>query len=78
MFSPFLIYSLSAHVVRYQDLVLLAGKDKPVEDPFLRHARLLVFPEVEKGSKLSSIHGLLLLAAKECSLGRVGQAWIYL
>ncbi|OCF42834.1 hypothetical protein I317_03311 [Kwoniella heveanensis CBS 569] len=77
LFSPFLLYSLCAHVVRHDDLRLL-GDDAASSNPFLRQARLLVTREVERGSSLAAIQGLLLLSSVECAVGRVCQAWVYL
>ncbi|WVQ96926.1 hypothetical protein IAU59_004034 [Kwoniella sp. CBS 9459] len=77
LFSPFLLYSLCAHVVRCSDLQLL-GDDSALTNPFLRQARLLVTRELERGSSLAAIQGLLLLSAVECAVGRVCQAWVYL
>ncbi|WVF71034.1 hypothetical protein IAT40_005831 [Kwoniella sp. CBS 6097] len=76
LFSPFLLYSLCAHVVRHGDLQLL-GDDSALTNPFLRQARLLVTREVERGSSLAAIQGLLLLSSVECAVGRVCQAWVY-
>ncbi|ORY24485.1 fungal-specific transcription factor domain-domain-containing protein [Naematelia encephala] len=75
-FSPFALYSLCTHVVRQVDVVLLSDGDHT--DPFLPQARLLVHREIERGSSLSAISGFLLLSSKECLLGHVSQAWIYL
>ncbi|KAL1411840.1 hypothetical protein Q8F55_002809 [Vanrija albida] len=79
MFSPFLLYALCTHVMRYRDQELLFPKDGDTHaDPFLPQARLLVHREIERGSSLSACLGLLLLSAKEVFLGRVGQTWVYL
>lgn len=79
MFSPFLLYSLCTHVMRYRDQELLFPQDGDTHpDPFLPQARLLVHREIERGSSLSACLGLLLLSAKEVFLGRVGQSWVYL
>lgn len=77
MFSPFLLYCLCTHVIRACDVNLLSEGMNP-SDPFLPQAKLLVLREVERGSSLSAIAGLLTLSAKIMSLGHVSPAWVYL
>ncbi|KAL1407804.1 hypothetical protein Q8F55_007239 [Vanrija albida] len=77
MFSPFLLYCLCTHVIRACDVNLLSDGQNP-SDPFLPQAKLLVLREVERGSSLSAIAGLLTLSAKIMSLGHVSPAWVYL
>ncbi|GAA6034446.1 hypothetical protein JCM8097_002729 [Rhodosporidiobolus ruineniae] len=86
-FSVFLLFAICAHVGRSGlndfDSVKLTSPPSTASNPhesfnpFLGQARLLLWQEVEKGVSVSTIQGLLLLSAKECFDGRVGQSWTY-
>ncbi|GAA5935431.1 hypothetical protein JCM1841_001973 [Sporobolomyces salmonicolor] len=86
-FSVFLLFAICAHVGRsglndFSSIEMVPAPESsavsPASDnPFLRQARLLLWQEVERDVKVSTIQGLLLLSAKECSEGRVGQSWTY-
>ncbi|GAA5871212.1 hypothetical protein JCM1840_000147 [Sporobolomyces johnsonii] len=86
-FSVFLLFAICAHVGRsglndFSSIEMVPTPESPAsspasDNPFLRQARLLLWQEVERDVKVSTIQGLLLLSAKECSEGRVGQSWTY-
>lgn len=79
-FAPFLLLSLCAHVIRAVDLPLLEGENgvKLEQNSIITKARALVASEIDKGANESTIQGLVLLAARECSDGRSSQAGTYL
>ncbi|OJJ87456.1 uncharacterized protein ASPGLDRAFT_55879 [Aspergillus glaucus CBS 516.65] len=71
--TPFLLCSVLSQAARYSEMpgAMAYG------DQFAAKALSLLSQEIEKGSSIPTIQGLLILSARECACGRISQGWVY-
>ncbi|KAI1804792.1 fungal-specific transcription factor domain-containing protein [Daldinia bambusicola] len=71
--TPFLLCAVLAQAARYS-----TRRDATeVGQTFASRALQLLPSDIDKGSSIPTIQGLLILSARECACGRVSQGWLY-
>ncbi|KAF3064987.1 hypothetical protein GL218_02080 [Daldinia childiae] len=71
--TPFLLCTVLAQAARYS-----TRRDATeVGQTFATRALQLLPSDIDKGSSIPTIQGLLILSARECACGRVSQGWLY-
>ncbi|OTB17020.1 hypothetical protein K445DRAFT_365650 [Daldinia sp. EC12] len=71
--TPFLLCAVLAQAARYS-----TRRDAiEVGQIFASRALQLLPSDIDKGSSIPTIQGLLILSARECACGRVSQGWLY-
>lgn len=69
----FLLYCILAQASRFSD-----RSDAPELSAFFAKKALECLPEeIDRGSSITTLQGLLILSARECAYGRTSQGWIY-
>ncbi len=71
--TPFLLNSVLAQAARYSDHPEAAKLGQYFADRTLDS----LASEVDKGSSIPTIQGLLVFSARECACGRTSQGWLY-
>ncbi|KAI0975088.1 fungal-specific transcription factor domain-containing protein [Xylaria arbuscula] len=71
--TPFLLATVLAQAARYS-----ARSDAAeVGRHFAKQARKLLDLDIDRGSSIATIQGLLIFSARECACGRTSQGWLY-
>lgn len=71
--SPFLLNAVLAQAARYSD----RPEAPQLGQIFAQKTLDTLAAEVEKGSSIPAIQGLLIFSARECACGRTSQGWLY-
>ncbi|EXJ76086.1 uncharacterized protein A1O5_00594 [Cladophialophora psammophila CBS 110553] len=71
--TPFLISAILAQAARYST----RPQASHLGDHFAGRALHLLPNDIDKGSSIPTIQGLLILSARECACGRISQGWLY-
>ncbi|KAI1100861.1 fungal-specific transcription factor domain-containing protein [Jackrogersella minutella] len=71
--NPFLLCSVLSQAARYS----MRSDATEVGHNFATKALKLLPDDIEKGSSIPTIQGLLILSVRECACGRVSQGWLY-
>lgn len=73
MVSPFLLAATLTQAARY------SSRDDAVEmnEYFAKRALQLLVKEIDRGSSIPAIQGLLIFSSRECACGRTSQGWLY-
>ncbi|KAI0855810.1 fungal-specific transcription factor domain-containing protein [Xylaria cubensis] len=71
--TPFLLSSVLAQAARYSEKPDAAE----IGRHFAKRARKLLDYDIECGSSIATIQGLLIFSARECACGRTPQGWLY-
>ncbi|EXJ83061.1 hypothetical protein A1O1_06679 [Capronia coronata CBS 617.96] len=71
--SPFLLSAVLAQAARYSTRADVTE----VGDRFAKKALQLLVTEIDRGSSIPTIQGLLIYSARECACGRTSQGWLY-
>ncbi|KAI1737924.1 fungal-specific transcription factor domain-containing protein [Xylaria scruposa] len=71
--TPFLLSSVLAQAARYSEKPDAAE----IGRHFAKRARKLLDYDIESGSSIATIQGLLIFSARECACGRTSQGWLY-
>ncbi|KAI2464408.1 fungal-specific transcription factor domain-containing protein [Annulohypoxylon bovei var. microspora] len=71
--TPFLLCAVLAQAARYST----RSDATEVGRSFASKALQLLTSDIEKGSSIPTIQGLLVFSARECACGRVSQGWLY-
>lgn len=71
--SPFLLNAVLAQAARYSDRPEAAG----LGQTFAQRILNTLPAEMDKGSSIPTIQGLLIFSARECACGRTSQGWLY-
>ncbi|KAI1460015.1 fungal-specific transcription factor domain-containing protein [Annulohypoxylon moriforme] len=71
--TPFLLCAMLAQAARYSTRLDAAEAGQG----FAAKALQLLMSDIEKGSSIPTIQGLLVFSARECACGRVSQGWLY-
>ncbi len=71
--TPFLLNAVLAQAARYSDL----PEASKLGQTFAQRTLDTLAAEVDKGSSIPTIQGLLIFSARECACGRTSQGWLY-
>lgn len=71
--TPFLLNAVLAQAARYSDRPEAAE----LGQNFAQRTLNTLAAEVDKGSSIPTIQGLLIFSARECACGRTSQGWLY-
>ncbi|GAP88259.2 putative nitrogen assimilation transcription factor nirA [Rosellinia necatrix] len=71
--SPFLLSAVLTQAARYSTRPDAAG----IGRHFAKRALELLPHDIDKGSSIAAIQGLLIFSARECVCGRTSQGWLY-
>ncbi|OAP62261.1 hypothetical protein AYL99_04464 [Fonsecaea erecta] len=71
--TPFLVSAVLAQAARYSTRPEVAH----IGDHFAARALHLLPSDIDRGSSIPTIQGLLILSARECACGRISQGWLY-
>ncbi|KAL8689138.1 MAG: hypothetical protein Q9218_005123 [Villophora microphyllina] len=71
--TPFLLHAVLAQAARYSDRPEAAK----LGQAFAQRTLDTLAAEVDKGSSIPTIQGLLIFSARECACGRTSQGWLY-
>ncbi|KIW30332.1 uncharacterized protein PV07_06082 [Cladophialophora immunda] len=71
--TPFLVSAVLAQAARYST----RPEASRLGDHFAARALHLLPNDIDKGSSIPTIQGLLILSARECACGRISQGWLY-
>ncbi|KAJ9605150.1 hypothetical protein H2200_010540 [Cladophialophora chaetospira] len=71
--TPFLICSVLAQAARYSTRPEAAH----IGNHFAARALQLLADDIDRGSSILTLQGLLILSARECACGRTSQGWLY-
>lgn len=71
--SPFLLNAVLAQAARYSD----RPEASKLGQAFSQRTLDTLAAEVDKGSSIPTIQGLLIFSAPECACGRTSQGWLY-
>ncbi|RYC59790.1 hypothetical protein CHU98_g6413 [Xylaria longipes] len=71
--TPFLLSSVLAQAARYSERPDAAE----IGRHFAKRARKLLDHDIDRGSSIATIQGLLIFSARECACGRTSQGWLY-
>ncbi|KAH9992180.1 fungal-specific transcription factor domain-containing protein [Xylariaceae sp. FL0662B] len=71
--TPFLLCAVLTQAARYS----IRSDAVEVGQHFATKALQLLLSDLEKGSSIPTVQGLLIFSARECACGRVSQGWLY-
>lgn len=71
--TPFLLNAVLAQAARYSD----RPEASKLGQTFAQRTLDTLAAEVDKGSSIPTIQGLLIFSARECACGRTSQGWLY-
>lgn len=71
--TPFLLNAVLAQAARYSD----RPEASKLGQTFAQRTLDTLAVEVDKGSSIPTIQGLLIFSARECACGRTSQGWLY-
>ncbi|KAI0414669.1 fungal-specific transcription factor domain-containing protein [Xylaria grammica] len=71
--TPFLLGAVLAQAARYSP----RSDAAEVGRRFAKQARKLLDLDIDRGSSIATIQGLLIFSARECACGRTSQGWLY-
>ncbi|KIX96081.1 uncharacterized protein Z520_08336 [Fonsecaea multimorphosa CBS 102226] len=71
--TPFLVSAVLAQAARYST----RPESSHLGDHFAARALHLLPSDIDKGSSIPTVQGLLILSARECACGRISQGWLY-
>lgn len=71
--SPFLLSALLSQAARYSP----RPDAKDVGERFAKRALELLVKDIDRGSSIATLQGLLIFSARECACGRTSQGWLY-
>ncbi|EXJ65190.1 hypothetical protein A1O7_01530 [Cladophialophora yegresii CBS 114405] len=71
--TPFLICAVLAQAARYSTRL----ESPSLGNHFAARALQLLPNDIDRGSSIPTIQGLLILSARECGCGRTSQGWLY-
>lgn len=71
--TPFLLNAVLAQAARYSD----RPEASKLGQTFAQRTLDTLAAEVDKGSSVPTIQGLLIFSARECACGRTSQGWLY-
>lgn len=71
--SPFLSSAVLSQAARYSPR--LDAKD--IGECFAKRALGLLVKDIDRGSSIATLQGLLIFSARECACGRTSQGWLY-
>ncbi|KAI0520982.1 fungal-specific transcription factor domain-containing protein [Xylaria bambusicola] len=71
--TPFLLSAVLTQAARYST----RSDAAEVGRHFAKQARKLLDLDIDRGSSIATIQGLLIFSARECACGRTSQGWLY-
>ena len=71
--SPFLLSAVLAQAARYS----IRSDAVPLGEHFAKRALQLLVKDIDRGSSIPALQGLLIFSARECGCGRNSQGWLY-
>lgn len=71
--TPFLLSAVLTQAARYSS----RPDAQEVGDYFAKRALQLLISDVDRGSSIPAIQGLLILSSRDCACGRTSQGWLY-
>lgn len=71
--TPFLLNAVLAQAARYSD----RPEASKLSQTFAQRTLDTLAAELDKGSSIPTIQGLLIFSARECACGRTSQGWLY-
>ncbi|KAI1126604.1 fungal-specific transcription factor domain-containing protein [Nemania abortiva] len=71
--TPFLLSAVLSQAARYS----LRPDATELGHHFANRARKLLDRDIDRGSSIATIQGLLIFSARECACGRTSQGWLY-
>ncbi|KAK4943048.1 hypothetical protein LTR10_017247 [Elasticomyces elasticus] len=71
--SPFLLSALLTQAARYST----RSDAVEVGERFAKKALELLVKDIDRGSSIPTIQGLLIFSSRECACGRTSQGWLY-
>ncbi|KAI0110762.1 fungal-specific transcription factor domain-containing protein [Nemania sp. FL0031] len=71
--TPFLLSAVLSQAARYS----VRPDATEVGHHFANRARKLLDCDIDRGSSIATIQGLLIFSARECACGRTSQGWLY-
>ncbi|UKZ61382.1 uncharacterized protein TrAtP1_002647 [Trichoderma atroviride] len=71
--SPFLLSAVLSQAARYSP----RPDAKDVGERFAKRALGLLVKDIDRGSSIATLQGLLIFSSRECACGRTSQGWLY-